>query len=347
MKKLIASVKAVEDTIDRVFVMRAMQSFLAPGVPKQTLEPYADATTIKRYRTGDILVADGEPGETFQLIRSGSATISKKVAGRDVIIAYKPVGSYVGEVEVLRDGPSDTKVEATVATETICLQQDMFKSMMDNIPEVRRRIEASVQERLREDVRFLNQPESGEIISFMMQEGLGEATDVLLIDESLCVHCDNCEKACADTHSGTSRLNREAGPSFATVHIPTSCRHCEHPHCMKDCPPDAIHRAMNGEVYIDDSCIGCGNCEQNCPYNVIQMASLSDKKPGLMSWLMFGKGTAPGVSVAKKVKDPSQTKKAVKCDMCKDMAGGPACVRACPTGAALRMSPEKIVEMIN
>jgi Fe-S-cluster-containing hydrogenase component 2 len=26
--------------------------------------------------------------------------------------------------------------------------------------------------------------------------------------------------------------------------------------------------------------------------------------------------------------------------MCKGIAGGPACVRACPTGAAIRVSPE-------
>jgi Fe-S-cluster-containing hydrogenase component 2 len=33
-------------------------------------------------------------------------------------------------------------------------------------------------------------------------------------------------------------------------------------------------------------------------------------------------------------------KKAVKCDLCKDLKGGPSCVRACPTGAAIRVSPE-------
>jgi ferredoxin len=27
--------------------------------------------------------------------------------------------------------------------------------------------------------------------------------------------------------------------------------------------------------------------------------------------------------------------------MCKDLSGGPACVRACPTGAAIRISPEE------
>ena len=36
-------------------------------------------------------------------------------------------------------------------------------------------------------------------------------------------------------------------------------------------------------------------------------------------------------------------KKAVKCDMCKDLPGGAACVRACPTGAAIRVSPDEFL----
>ena len=31
---------------------------------------------------------------------------------------------------------------------------------------------------------------------------------------------------------------------------------------------------------------------------------------------------------------------AVKCDLCRDVRGGPACVRSCPTGAAIRLSPQ-------
>ena len=164
---------------------------------------------------------------------------------------------------------------------------------------------------------------------------------------------------CIRDSFGTSRLDRAAGPTFDNLHVPTSCRHCEHPHCMKDCPPDAIRRSPGGEVYITDACIGCGNCEKNCPYGVIQMAPLDGKRgiQSLWAWLFLGLGREPGTVRTKaaakpdsgkgggKVKDkPAEIKKAVKCDMCRDIASGPACVRACPTGAALRISPEKFLD---
>lgn len=105
---------------------------------------------------------------------------------------------------------------------------------------------------------------------------------------------------------------------------------------MKDCPPDAIHRAPHGEVYIDDSCIGCGNCQQNCPYDVIQMAVIQEQpEPSLWQMLL---GIRP-----KQVATTNNTKVAVKCDMCKDIADGPVCVRACPVGAALRVNPEELL----
>lgn len=112
---------------------------------------------------------------------------------------------------------------------------------------------------------------------------------------------------------------------------------------MKDCPPDAIRRAANGEVFIEDSCIGCGNCERNCPYGVIQLAGEKQKATGLLSWIFAGSGSAPGER--KPIDANASMKKAVKCDMCKDLSGGPACVRACPTGAALRMSPAEFVNL--
>jgi Fe-S-cluster-containing hydrogenase component 2 len=219
----------------------------------------------------------------------------------------------------------------------------VFKALMLAHPGIAEHVREVYKQRLAQNVGSA-QVGQGSMIRFAMEQGLGEATDVLLIDESLCVRCDQCEKACADTHGNLSRLNREAGPTFRNLHVPTSCRHCEHPHCMKDCPPDAIKRNANGEVYITDACIGCGNCERNCPYGVIQMGVESHQQPSLWRWMLFG-GAEPGAGTGKAQKQDTSPKTAAKCDMCKNLDGGPACVRACPTGAALRVGPEEFLEL--
>lgn len=344
MLKLINSVDAVKRVIDEAFILRAIQSKVAPGVRSEELAELVKQARIEHFKAGQTIFKEGDPGDCLQLIRSGSATISRRLADREVVLAYVPAGNYVGEMALVSDQMRTATVRAAVATETIRLDGEAFKSLLATSPAVREKVEIIYKSRLAANIKAEQSPGVGNMISFLVEQGLGEATDVLLIDESLCVRCDHCEKACADTHGNVSRLDREAGATFANVHVPTSCRHCEHPHCMKDCPPDAIHRAPNGEVYITDSCIGCGNCERNCPYDVIQMGVESPEPPSLWQWLLSGRGPEPGSHMPSTSKD--QVKQAVKCDMCKDQSGGPACVRACPTGAAIRVSPEEFLNLV-
>ncbi len=117
---------------------------------------------------------------------------------------------------------------------------------------------------------------------------------------------------------------------------------------MKDCMPNAIHRATDGQVFIDDTCIGCGNCEANCPYDVIHMSYEAPAKPSLLSWLLFGAGSGPGdpASFEPDAKAKEKGKKAVKCDACVNDPRGHACVRACPTGAAQRVNPEQFIKVL-
>jgi Fe-S-cluster-containing hydrogenase component 2 len=199
-------------------------------------------------------------------------------------------------------------------------------------------VERTFRERVAANEKMSQHESASDVLEFLLSQGVSEATDILVIDESLCTGCDNCEAACAATHHGIARLDREAGPSFANVHLPTSCRHCEHPYCMVDCPPDAIKRSANGEIYIEDSCIGCGNCEKNCPYNVIQMAAPRSRRPNVLAWLLFGQDRFEEVGA-------NVSEQAVKCDMCIGIDGGPVCVRSCPTGAAARISPDMLINL--
>jgi CRP-like cAMP-binding protein/Na+-translocating ferredoxin:NAD+ oxidoreductase RNF subunit RnfB len=344
MLKLLASVDAVRRELDEVSLKRAVRNYLASSIPEEDLEHLVEGASIKRFAAGEAIFTEGDRADGLHLIRRGSVMVSRQIGGRELVMSYVAAGNYVGEMALMSDKPRSATVKAAVATETILLEAARFTQVMSKNSTMREELDLLFMDRLRANEKMEEQKESGNLISFLMQQGIGEATDVLLIDTSMCVHCNNCEKACADTHDGTSRLDRAAGPTYAQIHVPTSCRHCEHPHCMKDCPPDAIHRSSAGEVFIDDTCIGCGNCEKNCPYGVIQLAPVNPKRrrPSLLLWLTLGLSAEPGVE--KKSKDPHLSKHAVKCDMCKNLKGGPACVRACPTGAAIRVSPERFLD---
>jgi CRP-like cAMP-binding protein/Fe-S-cluster-containing hydrogenase component 2/thioredoxin reductase len=356
--KLQSQVPAAKRAITRISTERMLLQMFGSGLKPDDIREVVDSSEIKQVRAGEAILTEGDGGNDIYVIRLGSMVVEKTIGGKPVFLSYLPAGSYVGEMALIAGGLRTATVRAAIKSEVIRIDGNAFKKVLDQHPELMRkaRSEMSARQDINAYIEAKKDSFSGivdmysEIASFLVDNGIGEATDVLLIDEKLCVGCDNCEKACADSHEGLSRLDREAGRTYAHLHVPTSCRHCEHPHCMSDCPPDAIHRGPDGEVFIDDSCIGCGNCQRYCPYGVIRMDKVPPKKPSLMSWLLFGFGPGPGEpnkKWAKKNTDPGveQPKKAIKCDMCSGIAGGPACVRACPTGAAIRVAPEEFLSV--
>jgi len=351
--KLMATNSAAKREITRIVTERMLLGIVGAASPED-LKDLLETAEIQEIRAGQTVINEGEEGYDVFIIRQGSMTVEKAIGGKPVFLRYLPAGSYVGEMALIDGGRRTATVRAAIKSEVIKLNGDAFRKLLAGKPALLEKLKTEMAAR-QQTTSFIEARKDGfggvvdmysSVAGFLVSEGIGEATDVLLIDEKLCVGCDNCERACADSHEGLSRLNREAGRTFAHLHVPTSCRHCEHPHCMADCPPNAINRGQDGEVYINDTCIGCGNCQRNCPYGVIRMAKPPPKKPGLLSWLFFGKGPGPGEPDHKWTdgKVSSETpKKAIKCDMCSGIEGGPACVRACPTGAAIRVSPEEFL----
>ena len=352
--KLMSAVPSAAREVTRVTTERSLLQIFKSGLSAADIRDVVAAAKVETVRAGQALIKEGETGDDIFIIRSGSMVVEKMIGGKPVFLSYVPAGSYVGEMAVIDGGARSATVRAAVKSDVIRIPGEAFRPLLGAKPGLLAKLREEMASRTQLNNFIESKKDSFEgvvdmytgVANFLVDNGLGEATDVLLIDEKLCVGCDNCEKACADSHDGLSRLDREAGRTYAHLHVPTSCRHCEHPHCMADCPPNAIHRGPTGEVYIDDSCIGCGNCQRNCPYGVIRMDKVPPKRPWLISWMLFGQGPGPGEPSSKwktQHADPQAPKKAIKCDMCAGQEGGPACVRACPTGAAIRVSPEQFL----
>ena len=101
------------------------------------------------------------------------------------------------------------------------------------------------------------------IIDSQVAQGLMQAQSLLVLDLDRCTRCDLCVQACGTAHDGVTRLVRE-GLRFDHYLVATSCRQCRDPLCMVGCPVGSIRRRETLEIQIEDWCIGCGVCAENC-----------------------------------------------------------------------------------
>src|SRR5262249_9942907 len=128
------------------------------------------------------------------------------------------------------------------------------------------------------------------------------------------------------------------------------------PECLTGCPTGAIGRFGAGQIDIDrKTCIGCGDCAAQCPYDAITMVPRKSESPpprGLIKRLgEFLRVSADPVPAAVEQTDELL---AVKCNLCANTALNPpgarspaySCEENCPTGALARIDPSSYFDEI-
>ncbi len=160
------------------------------------------------------------------------------------------------------------------------------------------------------------------LFEFLVENRFINGSATMIIDNDRCVRCDECVRACATAHDGNPRFIRH-GRSHGRFMVANACMHCVDPVCMIGCPTGAIHREAEGGVVVinDLTCIGCATCANSCPYDNIRMVQIREDRG------TFIRDEATNAAL----------QKATKCDLCVDQLGGPACQRACPHDAMIRI----------
>src|SRR3954449_511862 len=330
--KLLGAAARAKALVDQAFLLRAFGGYLFPGIPEAQLGELVDLSVVNALPKDAVVFKEGEEADAFYLIRNGMVKISKKSGDKEVVLSYLVAGNFFGEAALFSDADRTATVTTIFPSDLIKLSKRDFNNFLAAHPDLRQAPLQKLEERRIASLIADATPGSGNILNDLIREEVVMGTQTLIIDEHKCIRCGNCIAGCEGVHAdGQARLSL-TGIKFYNLLAPNSCWQCENPMCMLDCPPDAIVRDPRGEVYIKSNCIGCGNCERNCPYGNIFMIHKEPKK-SIFSWVasLFGKDHKS---------DVEQTS-AVKCDLCREISGGPACVRSCPTGAAIRLTPEE------
>lgn len=321
--------KSVREHLEGVYHARAIATYLRTHrylslLDDATRTDLGRGAKLRMFQRGDAVVKHGDPADAILVIKDGVVKATRQSGGALSILAYFNTDDVVG----VSDGPTRAfGLEAVGQCEVLFLPRSAFTMMMMKQPEVARRFG-------KDDMhRRAAMANVGGTVMAAAQAFLSAGVEVeslLVINLDRCVRCGNCVRACHARHTYT-RLDRR-GPIFRRraqidkrrhehIMLPSSCRHCRDPECMIGCPTGAIQRFADGDVDINDNCIGCENCARKCPYGNITMRPLAEQERP----------------------SPEITKRAIKCNLCRGHEYS-NCVHECPRGAILRVDPLRYFE---
>ena len=218
-------------------------------------------------------------------------------AGPDWVLNYSGRGEPIGEISLIDDSPHTATCVAFThpdheaenpeddRVEVVWLPAEVFRKMRA-LPAVEKHLSALVKRRKAASVvSVAPAPDRPPLQSARFNElGLVQGQQLMLVDLDRCTRCDECVRACVNSHTdGRSRLFLD-GPRLDHFLVPASCRSCRDPVCMIGCPVGSIRRGDNRQIVIEHWCIGCGLCAEQCPYGSIQMHDIGLISAGARGW---------------------------------------------------------------
>lgn len=316
-----------------------------------------DISQYKIYSKNHVLFRAGEPIRKLYLLKSGWARVTKRENATRIILPdaearnwkLKSPDSFVGPSHIFGI-EAVTKDSSWNSTCLLPARTEVFEVSINRLrmfPDIREKLMGA----FADSSGLAKKPTAMPIAKSqeeLIDTGLIDATNLLVMDMSLCVRCGNCSTACHEIH-GKSRLVRRGihisrpvalnkKANFQSLLAPAVCLHCKDPECLTGCPTGAIARFSDGQVDINtNTCIGCSDCAIQCPYNAISMVPLSELVNG-------SNGNA------KPANKKSDDLVAVKCNLCVGTSLNPpgkkvkkqaySCEENCPTGSLLRVDPK-------
>ncbi|MGW4096507.1 MULTISPECIES: cAMP-activated global transcriptional regulator CRP [unclassified Mycobacterium] len=132
-----------------------MNEVLARAGIFQGVSPDAVAALVQHlepvtFRRGEVVFAEGEPGDTLYIITAGKVKIGRKsVDGRDSLITLMGPSDMFGELAIFDPGPRTSTVTALTEVKTVVMSRSVLRSWIADRPEIAEQLLRVLARRLR------------------------------------------------------------------------------------------------------------------------------------------------------------------------------------------------------
>lgn len=157
---------------------------LFAGVPEADLRRLAAAATVRRYRRGEHLFWEGDPGDALLVVIEGSLkAVSASPEGDELLLAVMEPHDSVGELAVADGGMRSASVSALTDASVLRLPREVVLAVAATSPALARAMFASLAAVVRRltgaaaDLVFLDIPRR--VAKLLLSLGPGEAGGVI------------------------------------------------------------------------------------------------------------------------------------------------------------------------
>jgi CRP-like cAMP-binding protein len=117
----------------------------------------------RRYRRGEVIFHQGDPGDALHIVLSGRVKVSSPSdTGVEAILATLRPGEFFGALALLDGAPRSASATAADASETLVLPRERFRQLVDEVPAIRDHVFAELAGEIRrltthvEELHFLD-----------------------------------------------------------------------------------------------------------------------------------------------------------------------------------------------
>ena len=135
------------------------KSPLFNGLSDQELQQLMDNAKPVSLRAGEILIKQGDPGDSAFVVVKGEFEIQKQSGQSLIKIDVRNPGDVVGEMALLSRGPRNATVISKTDSETLCISQEAFENLLASSSSASLAVLHWVMSRLSQNEALLHQQE--------------------------------------------------------------------------------------------------------------------------------------------------------------------------------------------